>query len=227
MKWRAPNNQSASSEADFAAQREQMVQNQIKRRGVIDEQVLNAFRLVPRHVFVPEKYRQSAYEDTPVPIGFHQTISQPYIVAFMVAMLQLKGNERILEIGAGSGYQTAVLAQLCKSVYSVEIVPELATRSSRVLNELGYANAHIRCGDGYAGWMEHAPFDAIIVSAAPTQIPEHLVGQLNAGGRMILPLGIFEQSLLYLYKDTEGAVHHQKSLSVKFVPMTGLAEQIN
>jgi len=227
VKWRAPNNQSASSEADFAAKREQMVQNQIKLRGVIDERVLNAFRLVPRHMFVPEKYRQAAYEDTPVPIGYHQTISQPYIVAFMVAMLQLKGHERILEIGAGSGYQTAVLAQLCKSVYSVEIVPELASRSSRVLNELGYANAHVRCGDGYAGWTANAPFDAIIVSAAPTQIPEHLVGQLTAGGRMILPLGIFEQSLLYLYKDTEGTVHRQRSLSVRFVPMTGLAEQIN
>jgi protein-L-isoaspartate(D-aspartate) O-methyltransferase len=182
---------------------------------------------VPRHLFVPEKFRQAAYEDTPVPIGFHQTISQPYIVAFMVAMLQLKGDEKVLEIGSGCGYQTAVLAQLCRSVYSVEIVPELATRSSQLLSELGYGNAHIRCGDGYAGWREHAPFDAIIVSAAPGQVPEHLVEQLKASGRMILPLGIFEQVLLYLYKDAAGAIHRQQSLSVKFVPMTGLAEQIN
>lgn len=227
MKWRAFSNQSPSNEADFAAQREEMVQKQIKRRGVQDERVLEALRLVPRHLFVPEKFRQAAYEDTPAPIGFHQTISQPYIVAFMVAMLQLKGDEKLLEIGSGCGYQTAVLAQLCRSVYSVEIVPELATRSSQLLSELGYGNAHIRCGDGYAGWREHAPFDAIIVSAAPGQVPEHLVEQLKARGRMILPLGLFEQVLLYLYKDADGAIHRQQSLSVKFVPMTGLAEQIN
>jgi protein-L-isoaspartate(D-aspartate) O-methyltransferase len=133
----------------------------------------------------------------------------------------------VLEIGSGSGYQTAVLAQLCRSVHSVEIVPELANRASLGLNELGYGNAHIRCGDGYGGWLEHAPFDAIIVSAAPAQIPELLVEQMKPGGRMILPLGVFEQSLLYLFKDADGAVHRQQSLSVKFVPMTGLAEQIN
>lgn len=226
MKWRSLN-QSPLSETDFAVRREQMVQQQIKRRGVQNERLLHALRLIPRHLFVPEKYWQAAYEDTPVPIGFHQTISQPYIVAFMVEMLQLKGHENVLEIGTGSGYETAVLAQLCRSVYSIEIVRELATRSSLALQELGYGNAHVRCSDGYAGWTAHAPFDAIIISAAPTQIPEHLVQQLGAGGRMILPLGVFEQTLLYLYKDAEGVVHRQQSLSVKFVPMTGLAEQIN
>jgi len=227
MKWRAYHSQSPFSDADFAVQREQMVQRQIKRRGIQDDRLLNALRLIPRHVFIPEHYRHAAYEDTPVPIGFNQTISQPYIVAFMVDMLHLLAHEKVLEIGTGSGYETAVVAQLCKSVYSVEIVPELATRSQQILQELGYENAHIRCGDGYAGWSEHAPFDAIIVSAAPTQIPEHLLQQLKPGGRMILPLGLFDQALLYLYKDAEGAVHRQQSLSVKFVPMTGLAEQIN
>jgi protein-L-isoaspartate(D-aspartate) O-methyltransferase len=227
MKWRAYQNQSPFSEADFAAQREHMVQQQIKRRGVQDERLINALRLTPRHLFLPERYRHAAYEDTPVPIGFNQTISQPYIVAFMVEWLKLKDNVNVLEIGAGSGYQTAVLAQLCKSVYSIEIVPELATRCSRLLQELGCGNAHVRCGDGYAGWMEHAPFDGIIVSAAPTQVPERLVEQLAPGGRMILPLGVFDQALLYLYKDRDGTVHRQQSLSVKFVPMTGLAEQIN
>lgn len=227
MKWRSFRNHSPLSDADFAARREQMVQQQIKRRGVHDERLLNVLRLIPRHLFIPDKYRPAAYEDTPIPIGFNQTISQPYIVAFMVEMLHLEGNEKVLEIGTGSGYETAVLAQLCKSVYSIEIVPELASRSAELLQTLGYGNAHIRCGDGYAGWPEQAPFDAIIVSAAPSQIPEYLVDQLSPGGRMILPLGVFDQTLLYLYKDAEGKIHREQSLSVKFVPMTGLAEKIN
>jgi protein-L-isoaspartate(D-aspartate) O-methyltransferase len=226
MKWRNLN-QSPLSDADFAARREQMVQNQIKRRGLQEERLLHALRLVPRHLFIPEKYWHAAYDDTPLPIGFNQTISQPYIVAFMVDMLQLKSDEKVLEIGTGSGYETALLAHLCKSVYSMEIVPELASRSKQVLEELGYGNVHVRCGDGYAGWPEHEPFDAAILSAAPTQVPERLVEQLKPGGRMVLPMGIFEQALLYLYKDAEGKVHRQQSLSVKFVPMTGLAEQLN
>lgn len=227
MKWRGFRNHSPLSEADFAAQREEMVQHQIKRRGVHDERLLNALRLVPRHLFIPEKHRHAAYEDTPVPIGFHQTISQPYIVAFMVEILQLEGQDKVLEIGTGSGYETAILAQLCKSVFSIEIIPELATCSAQLLRALGYGNSHIRCGDGYAGWPEEAPFAGIIVAAAPSQIPERLLSQLAPGGRMILPLGVFDQTLLYLFKDAEGRIHREQSLSVKFVPMTGLAEKIN
>lgn len=227
MKWRRFYNSSPPNDADYAALREHMVQKQIVRRGVNDPRLLVALRETPRHLFVPEKYRYLAYDDTPVPIGYHQTISQPYIVAFMVDMLRLQGDERLLEIGTGSGYQTALLAKLCRVVHSIEIVPELAERATNVLGDLRLSNAHVRSGDGYAGWLEHAPFDTVIVSAAPAQIPEHLVEQLSRGGRMILPLGVFEQTLLYLYKDEEGNVHRQQSLSVKFVPMTGLAEQIN
>lgn len=227
MKWRGFRDHSSRSEADFAAGREEMVQHQIKRRGILDERLLNALRLIPRHLFIPEEYRHAAYDDTPVPIGFHQTISQPYIVAFMVEMLHLEGHEKVLEIGTGSGYETAVLAHLCKSVLSIEIIPELATRASQLLRALGYGNSHIRCGDGYAGWPEESPFEGIIVSAAPSQIPEYLVDQMSPRGRMILPLGVFDQTLLYVYKDEEGKIHREQSLSVKFVPMTGLVEKIN
>ncbi|MDZ7346817.1 MAG: protein-L-isoaspartate(D-aspartate) O-methyltransferase, partial [candidate division KSB1 bacterium] len=199
---------------ELQKQREKMVQFQIKARGVSDPKVLQAMLRVPRHEFVPATYRDDAYEDFPLPIGYGQTISQPYIVAYMTEALHLKGGEKVLEIGTGSGYQAAVLAEIAGQVYSIEIVEPLCREAAQRLQQLGYANVSVRCGDGYAGWPEAAPFDAIILTAAPEEIPQPLVEQLGEGGRMILPLGRFSQNLVLLTKQ-EGKVNKRNLLPVR------------
>jgi len=201
-----------------------MVREQIEARGVKDSLVLAAMRKVPRHLFVPERYRGEAYADHPLPIGHGQTISQPYIVAYMTEALGLKGNEKVLEIGTGSGYQAAVLAEIVDSVFTIEIIPELARSAEQRLKNLGYRNVFVRCGDGYKGWPEHAPFDAIIVTAAPDHIPQPLVNQLKGGGRMVIPVGSMFQELVLVVKRKEGIEKHPL-LPVRFVPMTGEAKK--
>jgi protein-L-isoaspartate(D-aspartate) O-methyltransferase len=206
---------------DFTAARQRMVQDQLWARGIRDTLVLPAMARVPRHELVPAAHRSRAYADTPLPIGEGQTISQPFVVAYMTEQLHLTGSERVLEVGTGSGYQAAVLAEMGAEVYTIEIVPALARRAARDLARLGYATVHVREGDGYQGWPEAAPFDAVIVTAAPDRIPQPLVDQLAVGGRMILPLGEDPgQKLVLLARDAEG-VHRKELLPVRFVPMTG------
>lgn len=210
----------------FREERERMVKEQIKARGIDDPRLLSAMGKVPRHLFVPPEYRDSAYEDRPLPIGYGQTISQPYIVALMTHHLQLKPTDRVLEIGTGSGYQAAVLAELVKEVYTIEIIPELAREASERLKELGYENVHVKCGDGFFGWPEHAPFDAIIITCAAPEVPPRLVDQLREGGRMILPLGAdpFYQTLTLITK-RDGKLEKRRITGVVFVPMTGEIEK--
>jgi protein-L-isoaspartate(D-aspartate) O-methyltransferase len=206
-----------------AEPRLRMVIEQIEARGVRDPRVLDAMRRVPRHELVPASQREQAYEDHPLPIGKGQTISQPYVVAAMTEALSLTGGERVLEVGTGSGYQAAVLSLLCKQVYSIEIVPELAERARADLARLGYANVEVRQGDGWRGWPEHAPFDAIVVTAAPEQVPPDLIAQLAVGGRLVIPVGRYEQNLLLLRK-TEAGIEREVLFGVRFVPMRGEAE---
>ena len=201
------------------ARRQRMVEDQIRARGIRDPRVLAAMAKVPRHRFVPESQVESAYEDTPLPIGEGQTISQPYIVAYMTEALALAPGARVLEIGTGSGYQAAVLAELVAEVYTIEIVPVLAARAARTLRELGYKNVHVRDGDGYLGWPEHAPYDAVIVTAAPDHVPQPLVDQLRAGGRLVIPVGRGTQDLLVLEK-RDKSLHEVARLPVRFVPLT-------
>ena len=198
-----------------------MVEDQIKGRGVKDQAVLKAVSTVKRELFVPEKYRDLAYSDRPLPIGHNQTISQPYIVAYMTEQLQVQKSQKILEIGTGSGYQAAILAELANHVFTIEIIPELAEGAEKVLHENKYSNITVRTGDGYKGWPEEAPFDRIMVTAAPEEIPEALVEQLAQGGRMILPVGanLFMQYLWMIKKDKDGIVTKEKILPVRFVPM--------
>ncbi len=205
---------------DFKTMREKMVENQIKGRGVKDPRVLSAMVKVERHRFVPEEYFNSAYSDQPLPIGEGQTISQPYIVALMTELLELKGDEKVLEIGTGSGYQAAILAELAKEVYTIEIVESLASTAKKRLSELGYQNIKVRAGDGYLGWPEAAPFDAIIVTAAPDHIPKPLIEQLKEGGRMVVPVGTHTQELKKIVKRS-GKVVTTDIIPVIFVPMTG------
>lgn len=202
-----------------------MVDTQIVARGVRDPRVLAAMRKVPRHLFVEPAQRAEAYEDHPLPIPGNQTISQPYIVALMTELLQLKPSSRVLEIGTGSGYQSAVLGELAKEVYTIEIVPELARLAANRLKELGYGNVRAREGDGYRGWPEEAPFDAIIVTAAPERIPQPLVDQLAPGGVMVIPVGGFFQELKVFRKSADGRVSERDILPVRFVPMTGEVEK--
>ena len=214
-----------SSDPTRQAERERMVERQIEARGVKDTAVLRAMRQVPRHLFVPVSYAPQAYRDGPLALGHGQMISQPYIVAFMAEALRLRGDDRVLEIGTGSGYQTAVLAQLARDVFSIEIVKPLAEQAAAKLEELGYANVQVRTGDGYQGWPEHAPYDAILVSAAPDHIPQPLLDQLAVGGRMILPLGKkFSQDLM-LIRRTHSGYERTPLLPVAFVPMTGEAQE--
>lgn len=215
---------SAPSDPD-AARRAKMVDTQIAARGVRDPRVLAAMRKVPRHLFVDPPARGEAYEDHPVPIGNNQTISQPYIVALMTEMLELPPRARVLEIGTGSGYQSAVLGEIAAEVYSIEILPDLARAASEKLEELGYANVQVRAGDGYRGWPEHAPFDGIIVTAAPERIPEPLVDQLAVGGRMVIPVGGFFQELKVFTKEKDGRLTEKDMIPVRFVPMTGEIEK--
>jgi protein-L-isoaspartate(D-aspartate) O-methyltransferase len=197
-----------------------MVERQIEARGVTDPAVLSAMRRVPRHLFVPEKYRSLAYNDHPLPIGGGQTISQPYIVAYMTEALDLTPADRVLEIGTGSGYQAAVLAELVKDVYTIEIVTALGLRAKETLRALGYENIHIRIGDGYKGWPQQAPFDAIIVTCAPEAIPETLKAQLKEGGRMVIPVGragSIQRLVKCIKKD--GQLMETNVIPVRFVPM--------
>jgi len=197
----------------------QMVERQIKARGVTDKATLDACMKVPRHRFVLPQYINSAYSDSPLPIEEGQTISQPYIVAFMTEALNLKRTDKVLEIGTGSGYQAAILAEICDSVFTIEIFPKLGNKATKIFTELGYKNIFIKIGDGYQGWPEHAPFDAIIVTCSPTSIPKPLKDQLAEGGRMIIPVGQqYSQSLVLLEK-RNGKLREEKVLPVRFVPM--------
>ena len=208
----------------FARQREEMVKRQIESRGVRDPLTLSAMSTVPRHEFVPKQLQHSAYEDYPLPIGLDQTISQPYIVAFMTEALMLESGDRVLEIGTGSGYQAAVLAEIVDEVFSIEILCELEERARKDLDRLGYTTVKTKCGDGYQGWPEHGPFDAVIVTAAPDHIPQPLVEQLKAGGRMVIPVGSQYQELIRLTKTGDG-MERERLIGVRFVPMTGEAEK--
>ncbi|MCI0329998.1 MAG: protein-L-isoaspartate(D-aspartate) O-methyltransferase [candidate division Zixibacteria bacterium] len=200
--------------------RERMVAHQIEARGVKDQRVLGAMRKIPRHFFLPEEYIEEAYSDEPVPIGLEQTISQPYIVAVMTELLALSPKHRVLEVGTGSGYQTAILAELAGEVYSLEIVAELGKRAADLLTSLGYKNVWIKIADGYNGWAEMAPFDAIIVTACAEELPPPLLGQLKNGGRLVAPLGTEREQYLYLFIRTEEGVVKKRGVPVRFVPLT-------
>lgn len=210
---------------DYQTLRDEMVDTQICARGITDPAVIAAMRTVPRHLFVPPDQRAYAYYDTPLPIGCSQTISQPYIVALMTEALKLDKTSRVLEIGTGSGYQTAVLAEIADSVYSIETIPELHERAKKLLESLGYDRVHLRLGDGYYGWEEYAPFDAIIITAAPREVPKPLLDQLADGGRMVVPVGDFYQELLLLHR-TGDKIRKRSLGGVIFVPMTGKAEEV-
>ncbi len=209
----------------YAEERREMARFQIRARGIEDPKVLAAMERVPRHEFVPPLLRPLAYADRPLPIGHGQTISQPFIVAFMTEALKPAPADRVLEIGTGSGYQAAVLAEIVAQVYTIEIVPALGERARADLGRLKYANVHVRVGDGYEGWPEHAPFDAIIVTCSPEQVPQPLVDQLRDGGRMIIPVGTQAGGQeLYLLEKRGGKVMKRAVLPVRFVPMTGKAQ---
>lgn len=197
---------------------EKMVDSQLISRGFADKKVIQVMKNTPRHLFVPENLNDYAYEDGPLSIGEGQTISQPYIVAIMTELLNLKGNEKVLEIGTGSGYQAAVLSPLVDTCYTIELVEKLADNASDLLKRLGYNNVIAKCGDGYMGWPEHAPFDCIIITAAPEEIPEKLVEQLKIGGRMVVPVGKFYQQLELITK-TETGIRKKNIIPVRFVPM--------
>jgi len=209
------------SGSDFNTRRNGMVETQIKARGVLDSRVLSAMGKVERHRFVPLQLQDLAYSDQPLPIGDGQTISQPYMVALMTELLELKGGEKVLEIGTGSGYQAAVLAELVKEVYTIEIIDSLARQAENRLKELKYTNIRVRSGDGYLGWPEAAPFDAIMVTAAPDHIPQPLIDQLHEGGRLVLPIGKYPYQELKKGIKKGGRVEIKEVLSVLFVPMTG------
>jgi protein-L-isoaspartate(D-aspartate) O-methyltransferase len=204
---------------DFNYLREKMVEDQLTKRGIKAKPVLDAMRKVERHQFVPHNLINEAYNDYPLPIGEGQTISQPYIVAFMTEALQLKPGDRVLEIGTGSGYQAAILGEIVESVYTIELIEVLGLRADSVLRKLQYGNISVRIGDGYLGWPEEAPFDAIIVTCSPSKVPQPLQDQLNEGGRMIIPVGeSFTQELVLITKE-KGKLKQQSRLPVRFVPM--------
>jgi protein-L-isoaspartate(D-aspartate) O-methyltransferase len=218
-----PSTPPSDSNDVYLKDRLRMVETQIERRGVEDAKVLEAMRKVPRHKFVPERMMQLAYEDEPLPIGHGQTISQPYIVALMTELLELDENSKVLEVGTGSGYQAAVLAEICDSVSSIEIVCELADRADSTLKALGY-RVDVKCGDGYRGWPEKAPFDGIIVTAAPDEVPQPLLDQLAEGGKLVIPIGTYHQDLKLIRK-IKGEIKTINVIPVRFVPMTGEAEK--
>lgn len=214
----------ASDDSSYSAARYEMVRRQIEARGIVDERLLEAMRRVERHLFVPQPYTPQAYADQPLPIGESQTISQPYIVAVMTELLALDGTEKVLEIGTGSGYQAAILGELAKEVYTIEIVKPLGLRATRLLDSLEYKNIKVRIGDGYIGWEEHAPFDAIILTAAPPKIPQPLLDQLAESGRLVAPVGESYQ-MLQLVEKIDGRLVYHDIVPVRFVPMTGKAQQ--
>ena len=205
-------------EDNFKQERERMVQTQIEARGVKDEKVLKAMREVPRHLFVQEQMKACAYQDEPLPIGEGQTISQPYIVAYMTEVLCLKGDERALEVGTGSGYQAAILAGIVKEVFTIEIVKTLSLSAQRVLSSLGYKNIYFKVGDGTWGWKEEAPFDVIMVTAAPDIVPQALREQLKVTGRMVIPVGSTFQELVLVTREKK-KFKEKKLLPVRFVPL--------
>ena len=214
--------QAMATEDVMAKSREDMVANQIEARGIDDPAILSAMRTVPRHEFVLPRFLDNAYDDTPLPIDFGQTISQPYIVALMTDALKLQPGMRVLEIGTGSGYQAAVLAEMGIEVYTVEIIPELAQQARQRLDNLGYAQINTLTADGYFGWEEHAPYDAILVTAAPDHLPQPLVNQLTAGGRLIIPIGpVGAVQTLWLFEKTNGELQATNLGGVRFVPLTG------
>ena len=219
----------AQNDKDYEELRKAMVKTQIESRGVKDEDVLSVMRDVPRHLFIDESLWPKAYSDGPLPIGHGQTISQPYIVAFMTELLRPDTHHMVLEIGTGSGYQAAVLAKLVHHVYTIEIVPELGRNAKAALKRLGYDNISVRVGDGYKGWPEEEPFDRIIVTAAPEKVPEALVDQLKPGGRMVLPVGPrwWGQDLLVIEKNERGKVVRKNTIPVRFVPMIRQKERKN
>jgi len=211
-------------EAPYLAQREQMVTTQIEQRGVSDVAVLNVLRTVPRHRFVPPDLIDQAYADHPLPIGYGQTISQPYIVALMSEALQVRPGDKVLEIGTGSAYQAAVLAELGAETFTIEIIPELANQAADRLKELGYTEVQVRNADGYFGWEEHAPFDAIIVTAAPDHLPQPLANQLAEGGRLVVPIGpVGSVQTLWLFEKRDGELEATNLGAVSFVPFTRAA----
>jgi protein-L-isoaspartate(D-aspartate) O-methyltransferase len=207
------------NEDNYSRQRKTMVEQQIKDRGIHNKKVLAALMSVPRHKFVPEEYKNYSYDDRPLPIGYDQTISQPFIVAYMTEILDPDSTKKVLEIGTGSGYQAAILSLLYKDVYTVEIIEALGKRAKRVFDEEGYDNIKVKIGDGYQGWKEYAPFDAIIVTCAPANIPQPLVDQLAEGGKMIIPVGEHFNQVLYLLEKINGKIRKTETLPVVFVPM--------
>ena len=216
----APDHPMTSIDAEdrHSARRARMVAEQIEARGVRDRRVLAAMSTVPRHLFVPDALREDAYDDTPLPIGFGQTISQPYIVAYMTELLRVEPAHKVLEIGTGSGYQAAVLAEVAANVYSVELLPELAERATATLKSAGYGNVRVRTGDGYQGWPEHAPFDRIIVTAAPDAVPPALVDQLAEEGRLVIPVGTASQFIRIVTR-RNGRLREETTIPVRFVPL--------
>lgn len=230
MKWFIPfffiiaifiRNMEAQQNANdiYAGAREHMVESQIIRRGVHDPEVIRAMKTVPRHLFVLPGEVNEAYLDHPLPIGYNQTISQPYIVAFMTEALDLEKSDRVLEVGTGSGYQAAVLAEICDSVFTIEIIESLGEKAHHTLKSLGYTNVKVRIGDGYQGWKENGPYDAIIVTCSPTHIPEPLQDQLHEGGKMIIPVGQSYSQELILLRKRDGKLEREDVLPVRFVPM--------
>ena len=211
------------SDQDWEAQRQGLV-SELSRQGITDKNVLEAINQVPRHQFVPEKWRRLSYINNPLPIGNDQTISQPFIVAYMCQELKLTKTDNVLEIGTGSGYHAAVMSHLCSYVYSIEIIPELGNSARQKLDSLGYENIEVLVGDGYQGWPEHAPFDAIILTAAPPQVPQPLLDQMKIGGRLIAPVGVNYQELV-LIERTKRGYRRTTLIPVRFVPMTGEAEE--
>jgi protein-L-isoaspartate(D-aspartate) O-methyltransferase len=215
----------SASADEYRQARERFVHEEIEGRGIRDARVLAAMRKVPRHLFVPPDQQKYAYVDSPLFIGYSQTITEPYLVAFMTEALELKPHDRVLEIGTGSGYQAAVLAELVQEVYTIEIVEPLAKSAEERLRRLGYSNVHVRAGDGYLGWPEVAPFDAIILTAAPPErVPPPLVEQLREGGRLVAPVGGSEQDLIRVHRTAKGTTE-EVLLPVRFVPMTGEAQK--
>ena len=215
--------QKPSSADTFKEKRRQMVEQQIRSRGIADKAVLKSMSKVERHRFVPASQWDSAYIDSPLPIGEGQTISQPFIVAYMTEAAELSPSEKVLEIGTGSGYQAAILGEIAREVYTIEIVPPLAERARATLSQLDYKNVFVKTGNGYLGWPEHAPFDAIVVTAAPDEVPQALVDQLAVNGKMVIPVGTFNQQMMIITRTSSGVIE-RKTIPVRFVPMTGKPE---
>jgi protein-L-isoaspartate(D-aspartate) O-methyltransferase len=205
---------------EFQTQRLQMIEKQIRARGIKNKAVLKAMSKVPRHLFVDRSFADLAYQDHPLPLAHNQTISQPYIVAYMTEAAEIAPKDKVLEIGTGSGYQAAVLGELAKEVYTIEIIPQLAKSARKTLSQLGYRNVHVKTGNGYEGWAEYAPYNKIIVTAAPEDIPEALVQQLAINGKMVIPVGSLEQEMMVITKTPNG-LRKEKTIPVRFVPMTG------